>query len=256
MKSGESRGGLRFIAIPCEYSYFVETVLSKINLKALKRIFVVLTVFMALVLSSSSYGQLSIESLKKICVRRYNKEFMSGTDGWQNSSDSIYVAAEERYKGVFVDVKLFSVTQGNCDDCRISTYVLDRYTGERPDLRDIAAFNKEINKSQISLTNYDKSCFYLEFNELAQNTTPASLHYKYITRGSIYHGIPGAGLIGYGNSWVDWHKYSDYIDRSSKRRIYVGAVVYSRAAGRKVRIYEFNFDKHDQLTSVVHFDVD
>ena len=216
----------------------------------------VLTVFMALVISASSYGQLSIESLKKICVRRYNKEFMSGTGGWQKSSDSIYVAAEERYKGVFVDVKLFSLNQGNCEDCRISTYVLDRYTGERPDLREIAAYNNEINKSQTSLTNYDKSCFYLEFNELSQNTTPASLYYKHITGGSIYHGILGAGLIGYGKAWVDWRKYSDYIDRSSRRRIYVGAVVYGRAAGRKVWIYEFNFDKHDQLTSVVHFDVD
>ncbi len=181
---------------------------------------------------------------------------MSGTGGWQSSSDSIYVAAEERYKGVFVDVKSFSVTQGNCDDCRVSTYLLDRYTGEKPDLRDIKVFNKEINKSQTSLTNYDKSCFYLEFNELSPNTTPAARYFKHITRGSIYAGIPATGLIGYSNALVDWHKYSDYIDRSSRRRIYVGAVVYSRAAGRKVRIYEFNFDKHDQLTSVEHFDVD
>lgn len=221
-----------------------------------KRIFTSSIMFMILAVSLCSYAELPVDSLKKICIKDYNKKFMRYGRGMQNSADSIYVVAEEIYKDIFTGVKIFTVAQGNCDDCPGSNYILDTDTGEQPRLKNVELFNKEMSRNRKQITNYDKACFYLDFNNLSQNTTPSSLYYKYMVNGSVYKGLPQPGLVGYGNLSLNWSKYSDYINRSSKREIYIGAVTYDQAKGKKVMMYHFSFDRNGQLKSIVNVDLD
>lgn len=234
----------------------MEILASKSDSIISKKIFALSILSIVLAGALSTHAQFSVDSLKKICVTRYNKQFIRRGGDMQLSADSSDVCANELYKDAFARVKIFSVTKCNCDDCPVSNYVMDTCTGEQPDLSNIETFNKEMNRSPIGLTNYDKACFYLDFGNLSRNTTPSHLYYNYIAKGSIYRGLSVQGLIGYGGLWVDWRKYLEYINRSGKQKIYVGAVTYDPVKGKKVMMYQFSFDKHGQLIGIKRSDLD
>lgn len=211
--------------------------------------------------ATECYGQLSDDSLKKLVGIR-DCQATSNRSVAEIIEKKIYGNAYEVFEGFFPGIKIYDFYGGKyrgrnifvtCDDCTKLLYAVDIYTGLPVDIKEVASFNRQMQKSKLHFTYADKAYIYLLLNGLLSDGLPAAPdQYRMTLFRHSQFPINGLSLWRFdkfrrGTDGIKYDEYNQhYIDISSHTTFYIPVLKYQNS-GRVVTIHEFNFGVSGEL---------